>query len=192
MWPWAHLAVGYLLYSGAIRALEDRPPAGAPAIAVAVGTQLPDLVDKPFGWTLSILPNGRSMGHSLLFAAVAIGLAYFVARRYDREDVAAAFGVGHLSHVFADYLLTVRPDDPGVYQTLFWPFLRVPPDTFELEKSFLAHFEAFSFTPRIITGFVLFGLAVGVWNRDGRPGLETLATVGRQVRRAIAARFRAG
>ena len=49
--PWGHLAIGYLCLSLAIRARWRVPPQGPAVIAVAIGTQLPDLIDKPLAWT---------------------------------------------------------------------------------------------------------------------------------------------
>ena len=39
-------------------------------LALAIGTQLPDLIDKPLTYQFAVLPSGRSLGHSLFFAAV--------------------------------------------------------------------------------------------------------------------------
>ena len=63
MWPWDHLAFGYVWYTLASRGWDGRPPSNAAAIALAVGTQFPDLVDKPLAWWLDVLPAGRSLGH---------------------------------------------------------------------------------------------------------------------------------
>ena len=65
MWPWGHLAVGYLVYSGLSRWRFGRLPGSVATLAVALGTQLPDLVDKPLAWTVNVLASGRSLAHSL-------------------------------------------------------------------------------------------------------------------------------
>jgi len=90
MWPWGHAAVGYLAYSLGYRA-SDRRLTGAAVIALGVGTQFPDLIDKPLGWTFGVLPGGRTLAHSLLTVAVvavvlAIPLGVVSARRR-REPV---------------------------------------------------------------------------------------------------------
>jgi hypothetical protein len=59
MWPWEHLAVGYLLYSVSC-VLWGRYPTRIGVAALAFGTQFPDLVDKPLGWWLGVLPSGQS------------------------------------------------------------------------------------------------------------------------------------
>jgi len=68
MWPWGHLAVGYLLWSVLVRDRRFRPPTGAETLLLAVGTQFPDAVDKPLAWSLGVLPNGRSLAHSVFLA----------------------------------------------------------------------------------------------------------------------------
>ena len=60
MLPWGHLAVGYLAYSLAVRVRSGGPPAGLAVAALAVGTQFPDLIDKPLVSWVSVLPSGRS------------------------------------------------------------------------------------------------------------------------------------
>ena len=60
MWPWGHLALGYLLHSPLARARFGRPPTDRATLLLVIGTQLPDLVDKPLAWWLGVLPAGRS------------------------------------------------------------------------------------------------------------------------------------
>ncbi|PSQ27664.1 hypothetical protein BRD03_05435 [Halobacteriales archaeon QS_9_68_17] len=83
MWPWGHLAVGYLLYAASSRRQRARPPDGAETILIAFGTQFPDLGDKPLAWTVSVLPNGRSLAHSAFVAAAVIGGVRWLCRRAD-------------------------------------------------------------------------------------------------------------
>ncbi|HET7325515.1 MAG TPA: metal-dependent hydrolase, partial [Halococcus sp.] len=104
MWPWGHLAVGYLLYSAFARRRFDRPPDDAAALCVAVGTQFPDIVDKPLAWTFHLLPSGRSFAHSLLTAAIVCGVVGWYAHRREQPHVATAFAVGYVSHLFTDAL----------------------------------------------------------------------------------------
>jgi len=169
MWPWGHLGVGYLLLVAFAR-LDRRRPTGGEAIAVGIGTQLPDLVDKPLAWTLALLPNGRSLGHSLLVAVVLVALVWLACRRFDRSTAGVAFGIGYLSHLFGDGLYHALAGEWYYLGFLGWPL--VPPVSYGTDKSFLAHFAAFELTPR--TGFELavFGLAVLLWVSDGMPGLS--------------------
>ena len=168
MLPWGHLAVGYLAYSLAVRARSGGSPAGLAVAALAVGTQFPDLIDKPLVSWVSVLPAGRSLGHSLLFAAVCgVGL-WHLGRRVDRPDVAAAFLFGQLAHVVADALPAALDDRWAELGFLFWPVtpvFRYPGDDRELVGYLLAELTT---PPHHELGF--FALAVALWVVDGRPG----------------------
>lgn len=97
MWPFAHLAVGYLLYSIYSRARFRRPPGEFAAVLVALGTQLPDLIDKPLS-LIGVLASGRSLGHSYLVAIPLVLLLVGVVYRTRGEFCpVVAFGVGYLS-----------------------------------------------------------------------------------------------
>lgn len=168
MWPWGHLAVGYLAYSVLSRSRLDAPPRVGPALVVAIATQTPDLIDKPLAWNLALLPSGRSLAHSLFFTAAIVFAAVVVARRYRRPTLAVAFGVGYVSHLLAD---AVYPLWTGEYASLayfVWPLLPMH-DT--PTKGILWYILSQEWTPYATVQFVLFGLAVGVWVRDGTPGL---------------------
>jgi len=102
MWPWGHLAVAYLIYTGYSHRRADHPPRALPMIALAIGSQFPDLIDKPFAWSLEILPGGRTLAHSVFVAALLLPAAYSLARRVDRPEIGTAFAIGHVSHLLAD------------------------------------------------------------------------------------------
>ncbi|WP_254535867.1 metal-dependent hydrolase [Halomarina litorea] len=172
MWPWGHAAFGYLLYRALLSA-RGSTPTGLPVLALGVGTQFPDLVDKPLAWSFALLPSGRSLAHSLLTAALVIGVGGAVARRYDRRDVAAAFGVGYLSHLLGDALLPLVRLDVVFLRFLAWPL--VPPPPYERDSSFAEHLVSLEVTPFFAFGLALTALAVALWVRDGLPGLGTLA-----------------
>ena len=57
MWPWGHLAVAYLCYVLSIKLRGDGEQTLLTLVAVAVGSQFPDLIDKPFAWSVAILPR---------------------------------------------------------------------------------------------------------------------------------------
>lgn len=185
MWPWGHLGVAYLCYAIYARRRFDRPPGAAPVLALALGSQFPDLIDKPLAWSLDVLPAGRTLGHSLLFAALVLPAVYALALRFDRVDVATAFAIGHLSHLVADLPPSVLRGDLSGTEYLFWPLVEVPPDEPVdgiLDAIFTYH------TLGIYEWFqlALFVAAVAVWYRDGVPGFayarQTAARVGAAVR----------
>lgn len=177
MWPWGHAALGYLLYRLGLAA-TDRRPTGPAVLALAVGTQFPDLVDKPLAWTLGVLPSGRSLAHSLFAVAVLAAAALYLARRFDRGREARAFVVGHLSHLLGDALVPLVELDATFLTFLVWPLY--PPPPYASDSSFVAHVADLSLTPLLAFEFLLTALALAVWARDGYPGL---ATLGAAVRR---------
>ncbi|MFC7080036.1 metal-dependent hydrolase [Halorussus caseinilyticus] len=121
MWPWEHLAVGYLCYSLSVRALGRTAPRAWPVVAVALGTQFPDLVDKPLAWTFGVLPSGHSLAHSLFAALPAAALAVTLAWALGRPRVGAAFAFGYLSHLPGDVFYPVLVGGVPNYDFLFWP-----------------------------------------------------------------------
>lgn len=178
MWPWGHLAVAYLLASGAVRARLDRPIRGRPALWLALGSQVPDLVDKPLGWYLGVLPAGRSLAHSLLFVLPLAVLAVALARRYDRRESGVVFGIGLLSHALSDALPALWEPD-ATARFLLWPVLSVP--SYEGAPSILALFRASLADPFFLVELTLVALAVVVWYRDGYPGTGTLVRAGKRL-----------
>jgi hypothetical protein len=172
MWPWGHVAVAYLLYSLYARQSRGRSPSGPAAVAVGVGTLLPDLIDKPLSWWVAVLPNGRSLAHSGLTAIALFAILWVIARRYRAEGAVVAFGIGYASHLFADGLYPALGGEFEALAYLLWPVL--PPIEYATEQSFVAHFARLSLTPT--TGFelALTALALLVWYRDGTPGVDRL------------------
>ncbi|ADB60172.1 membrane-bound metal-dependent hydrolase [Haloterrigena turkmenica DSM 5511] len=170
MWPWGHLAIAYLCYSIARYRLRDRPPRALPVIALAIGSQFPDLIDKPFAWSFEILPGGRTLTHSVFVAALLLPSVYLLARRFDRPDAGVAFVVGHVSHLLADIppnaILTA---DASQLTFLVWPLL--PPPPYEEVDGILAGFLRYSMGWYEWAQLGLALVALLVWYRDGRPGL---------------------
>lgn len=167
MWPWGHLGVAYLAYSMAARRTAGRPGPGA-AAAVAVGSQLPDLVDKPLAWSLGVLPAGRTFGHSLLVALPLLAAGLVVLDRR-RGRLAAALAAGHVSHALVDALPVVWTGEYADARFLLWP--ATPPIDPPVAPSFLAHLAALSPTPYQVVQVGLFAAAVALWVDDGAPGL---------------------
>jgi hypothetical protein len=128
MLPLGHLSLGYLLYTGISRLLQRRPPAAGPTIALAVATQLPDLLDKPLSWTLGILPTGRTLGHSL-FTVVGLSLVvYRIGQRIDRPAVGPAFAIGYGSHLLGDLYVALGSESETLLFFL-WPLIPQEPYT---------------------------------------------------------------
>lgn len=104
MLPHAHLAVGYLLASGVVRATRRQSMTPRGTALVVVGTQLPDLLDKPLALVVGgAFAGGRTVGHSLLFTVPAILVLGAVLRhRHGSAMPVVPFAIGYVSHPFLD------------------------------------------------------------------------------------------
>ncbi|WP_137284576.1 metal-dependent hydrolase [Halorussus salinisoli] len=176
MWPWGHLAVGYLCYVALLEVRDAGKQTLLTLFAVGFGSQFPDLIDKPLAWSMAVLPSGRSFAHSLITATLIIGIAYQIGRRLRREEAAIAFGVGYLSHSLVDLGPTVvfgllKGDVSQMEWTtyLLWPLLPSPP--YPNDSSFYEHFVELTLDPYMVAQFVLLGVAIAVWIATGMPGV---------------------
>lgn len=107
----AHLGGAALPWALAARRRPAVAAWGLPA--VLVGSVLPDLVDKPLGYVLvPSLQNGHLVGHSLVFLAALLALAWAV-RRWRPWLIGLAFGVA--AHLVLDAMWTDLP-------SFLWPF----------------------------------------------------------------------
>ncbi len=191
MWPWEHLAVGFLGYV-VVRRVWGRVGSlrGGPVVALAVATQLPDLVDKPLAWSLGVLPSGTSLAHSLFVAVPASVVAVAASRRARRPAYGAAVAVGWLSHLAGDALYPVLLGGPPAVGALLWPVVPAPPGAgggglLAQARRLFGLFVAFLGTPRgrlyLLGEAALLGLAGLVWLVEGAPGVGLLRRVLRRV-----------
>lgn len=187
VWPWEHLALGYLLYSGYRRA-RGRRPRGGPVLVLAFATQFPDLVDKPLAWSLGVLPGGTSLAHSALVAVPVLVVVAALAARLGVPAVGPAFAIGYLSHLLGDVLYPALTGGGLGGRFLLWPLVSAPAGDYSgVLVEFLqlwGDYLAFLLTPAGVT-YLLFEVAflsaaLVVWVLDGRPGPGT-------VRRAVVA-----
>jgi len=177
MLPWGHLGVAYLCYWLYSHGRFRRPPTPATVLAVLVGSQLADLIDKPLWW-LGVFPTGRDLGHSLLFATVLLVAVYAVAIALERVAVATAFTIAHLSHLIADLPPRLALGYPFGTEFLLWPL--VSHRTFGYNERLFdppaaAETLATPLTDPVVFHALevgLFVLAAALWVRDGAPGLE--------------------
>ena len=170
---WGHLAIGYLCLSLAIRARWRVPPQGPAVIAVAIGTQLPDLIDKPLAWTFGLIPSGRSLGHSLVFLAVLAAIAWVLATRYDRRVEGLAFIGGYLSHVLVDVLPAAMAGEWAKLGSLLWPITPVYEYPDETDYSIIGFFLELELAEVVSLELGLTIVAIALWIFDGTPGIGT-------------------
>ena len=181
MWPWEHVAVGYLAYSAFSRVVWREAPSTRGALVLGLAALAPDLVDKPLAWGLGVLPSGKSLAHSLFALLPLSGLAAIVGTRRGSHRGPAAFVLGYASHLAGDvaYPLVVRGDLRAEF--LLWPLVpargsadSVLPHVRDLLDSFLA----FLATPRgavyLAAEVGLLVAALAVWVADGTPVLDAL------------------
>jgi hypothetical protein len=184
MLPWGHLAVGYLVYTVLVRVRGRRAPAGAPTLGLALGTQLPDLVDKPLNWWFGIF-DGRGIGHSLLAVTAFCLLVAVVAYRYDRLELGGALSIGIYTHLLGDSYQALLSGEFASAAFLLWPLVPAPTypkdSLFEHLDAWVAYLQALpqlSPTAILSSGFgfqlVLLFVLFGIWALDGFPGVGTL------------------
>jgi hypothetical protein len=172
VWPWGHLAFAYLLYSSFVHVWYRRRPTWPGVALVAVGSQVPDLIDKPLAWTLNVLPSGRSLGHSFLVGTIVVVVAIALFRRFDLKGW--PFALGYYSHLLGD---SIRPLLDGRFHDLaflLWPFFELEttgegPSVGIVQYLLNAQLEG--------TVLIDLGLASVVfvwWLLDGAPGVKPL------------------
>lgn len=179
MWPWEHLAFGYLLFSLYSHARWSTGPTGRTAGTVAVATQIPDLIDKPFGWWLGVLPGGRTFAHSLLTAIPSIALVAIAGWFLHANRAAVAFAVGYLSHIAGDVIYPLVVEGELATGFLLWPITGTDAETTAPVghiAELIADFAAFLMTSvgvvYLVVEILLLSTAIIVWWRDDAPGLD--------------------
>ncbi|WP_324759930.1 metal-dependent hydrolase [Haloarcula sp. GH36] len=148
MLPWTHLAFGYALFL-AVLVVSRRAVSRAELLALLAGTQLPDIVDKPLAWWVHLLPSGRSLAHSLLFAVPAVVLVTVVARWYGHGELGPAFALGYASHLLGDIYVELWYWRTEELTFLLWPVL--PPYPYDDFTGFLD----FALRAEVTTGLVI-------------------------------------
>ncbi|MFB6151448.1 MAG: metal-dependent hydrolase [Haloarculaceae archaeon] len=174
MWPWEHLALGYLAVSVAWR-VAGRRVDGPTAVWLAVGTQFPDLVDKGLAWGLDVLPAARSLGHSVFTMAPVSLAAVVLARRRGRPYLGGAFAIGYAMGLAGDAVPRLIEGYYSGLTFLVWPLLPLPPSqgtAIERLKDLLLSPELHLATVSYRTAILFF--VVAVWADDGYPGVVDL------------------
>lgn len=121
MFPLEHLLVALLPVVAYVAARDQRLPTRPVIFVTAVGSQFPDLIDKPLAHQFGVLPSGRVFVHSLPFVFPIAGGVLVYGWYTKRPRVAGVFVVAYLSHVIAD---TYRGLLAGrVPSDLLWPFV---------------------------------------------------------------------
>lgn len=191
MFPWDHLLIGYVGYSVLARLWRRRVDEASMA-AVAVGSQFPDLIDKPLAWTFAVVPTGTTLAHSVFVALPGSALAAAVAWRFDRPTVGVAFAVGYLLHLPADVLFgPIVFGGPVEIEGLLWPVVPKEPaasegliaNTAYYIRRFYANLGSRRFQTFLAIEGSLVMAALVLWVRDGTPGVRTVTALASWVAR---------
>lgn len=180
MWPWGHVAFGYLLYSLGSHLGWRRAPTGGSVAVLGVAALLPDLVDKPLSWTFGLFPQGYSVAHSVFVAVPLALLVLLLTVRADRARLGAAFLVGYWSHLVGDVLVAVVLGQQYALARVLWPLATLP--AYGTERGALDRalyyaanaVEALGTTDSVTPLLVYLGPLVAaflLWLVDGRPGV---------------------
>ncbi|WP_254547448.1 metal-dependent hydrolase [Halomarina pelagica] len=179
MWPWEHLAVGYIAASLVVHLVWRRSPDAATAVAIAIGSQFPDLIDKPLAWEFGVLSSGISLAHSVFTVAVlcvaVASLAWW--RGYPRVGV--GFAVAYALHPPMDAVYPIVYGESPSFEVLLWPLVTHVNDSgtgfFENFTYFLSRTVELASSPQgqayVAFEVLLLGVAFALWLYDGAPGL---------------------
>jgi membrane-bound metal-dependent hydrolase YbcI (DUF457 family) len=152
VFPLGHATFGYLLYVPFAWLTGYRLPYRLTLASLLVGTQFPDLVDKPLAF-VGLLPGGRALGHSVFFAVGLFVALWLVTRRYGRPHLTIPFGFGHASHVVGDVLTPVAAGRTGELTFLLYPVLPAPEytgDNIAPWVRIVRHYSSPELTPELL------------------------------------------
>ena len=127
MQPSEHFIVAVLPTAAYVIARDRRLPSLQFLAVVFVGSQLPDLVDKPLAHQFGLLPSGRVFFHSIPIALPLILLVLYYAIRTDRLRLGGAYAFAHASHLFADNRRALLDPNRGFPPDLLWPITQPAP-----------------------------------------------------------------
>ena len=181
MWPWEHVAFGYVVYSIAVHLGYRDDPGEGEAVAVVFGSLLPDLIDKPLAWQFGVFESGYALGHSIFFAGPVSLVAIALARAHGRTRVGFAFAVGYIFHLVGDVIPIYVSQSVWSVDHLLWPVVVVenPHGHEGFFAGFVHNFEPYlaqllagEVTPYLVGQLGLGLAAVGLWVFDGAPGVN--------------------
>lgn len=92
-----------------------------------IGSQLPDLIDKPLAWSLEVFSTGIAFGNSLWFLGLLVVLSGAPGVRYGRWSLPAALTISVCSHLIGDVLFAVAVESAMTYELVLWPIVTAKP-----------------------------------------------------------------
>lgn len=121
--PPEHFLVAAVPASGYLVWQTRRLPGVHALFVIGVGSQFPDLIDKPLAHLFFLLPRGRVGTHSLPIAIPIAALALYVAWTLNRRRAGGIFVFAYGTHLVADFHGVVLSPDPRVPTALLWPLV---------------------------------------------------------------------
>ena len=125
MRPHEHFLVAFLPVFVYVLLRYRRIPSKGMVFVLVIGSQLPDLVDKPLAFSIGILPSGRVFMHSLPFALPLAVLVLVYAWATDRSYLGIGFVWAHLLHLAGDFRFSLFKGQ--IPPDLIWPFAPASP-----------------------------------------------------------------
>lgn len=122
VYPSEHFIVAFLPMMAYVVVRDKRLPSPRFIAIVFLGSQFPDLIDKPLAYQVGIIPSGRVFGHSLPVALPFLFVVGLYGWQTDRSRLSVAFVFGYLSHLFADNYTSFLKPNPQFPSDLLWPF----------------------------------------------------------------------
>ncbi len=185
MWPWEHVLFAYVCYSLYIHGRYRARPEDAPVVALAFGSVLPDLIDKPLAWEFGVFSTGYAAAHSVFLGVPAVLVVYAIAKRRGAGTAGGAFATGYVLHLVGDVLPASLSRGQLDLSPILWPVANRPPSpdrgsfvdgVYGLLTEYVAQLLTLDPSPVIVLqlGSVVFG--VTLWLIDGRPGLSFVTT----------------
>ncbi|TKX61873.1 metal-dependent hydrolase [Halorubrum sp. GN12_10-3_MGM] len=119
MFPLEHFLVALLPILAYALIRNRQLPSKGLLFAVFLGSQFPDLIDKPLAYWVGILPSGRVFTHSLPIAIPIAVIVLGYGWRTDRLQIAGGFVAAYLFHLLGDtYRVLLTGQIPPM---LVWP-----------------------------------------------------------------------
>jgi len=121
--PIEHFILAIVPVSVVTLVYTRRPPRSRLIGAVFLGSQFPDLIDKPLALQLGVIPTGRVFMHSLPIAIPFLLAVCLYGSHTDQltVSVALAFTFAHLSHLLGDTYHAIGNPTSPLPPDLFWP-----------------------------------------------------------------------
>lgn len=123
MFPHEHFIVAIVPVVAYVILSDRRLPTIHLVGLVFLGSQFPDLVDKPLAHQFVVLPSGRVFMHSIPVVLPFLLLLGVYGWKTDRLGASVAFAFAHLSHVFTDHHTALLGSNPQLPPELLWPIL---------------------------------------------------------------------